>query len=441
MKNFADRPAVLDDGTHISRRIFSDQEIYRREMDRVFRKGWLFLAMADRIPNAGDYFTTYMGEDSVVAVRDKGGQLRAFLNTCPHRGNRVCMFDAGNAASFTCSYHGWSFSTEGKLIGVPFFEEAYNGKLDRENLGLIEVPCVADFSGMIFGSWDPNVPSIRTYLGDFAFYLEKLFLASDMGGVETLPGTQRYRMPGNWKLIADNFAGDHYHTHTTHASARVGIPVQHIAASDNTHGYFEIELQPAHGLGGVYTNTAQYEGDLKQAEAFGPEVVAWVKDRYARLQRSIADVIDKPYGFVHANAFPNLSFLWGGSILAPRGVYIWHPKGPLVTEAWQWCVVERDTPLVIRKLLARKFTQVQAAAGAFAADDTENFERLAANTASPGTQNLTFHYGMTSEYDGHWPTSETWHTKGLPGRVGPRFTEMNQRLFYRHWQHLMEAPV
>jgi len=127
-------------------------------MSAVFRKSWLFLATGDMIPNAGDYVTTYMGEDQVIVVRDKAGLVHAFVNTCTHRGNRLCMFDAGNAPAFTCSYHGWSFSTEGALIGVPFAEEAYQNELDRESLRLPEVPSIDEFCGMIFARGN-RIPS------------------------------------------------------------------------------------------------------------------------------------------------------------------------------------------------------------------------------------------------------------------------------------------
>jgi phenylpropionate dioxygenase-like ring-hydroxylating dioxygenase large terminal subunit len=436
-----ERPMVADDGILVSRRIFSDEDIYRRELHNVFRKSWLFLATADQIPKSGDYVTTYMGEDAVIVVRDKAGKVHAFINSCPHRGNRVCMFDSGNAAAFTCSYHGWSFNTEGALIGLPFAEEAYHNELDRKSLGLAELPSVQEFCGLIFGSWEAEPVSLLDYLGDFAFYLGKLYLAQGYGGLEAAKGAQRYRMRGNWKLIADNFAGDHYHTHSTHASGmKLGLAAVHQTAG-NASGYFEIGLQPFHGLGGVYTDGVQYENDLRQAASHGPEVEAWVRRRYARLQESLGDLPAKPYGFGHATCFPNVSFLWGGSAFAPRGIYLWLPKGPLVTEVWQWCLVERDAPQAIKELNVRRFSRIQAAAGVFAADDTENFERMIDNTNTDGTKDLTFHYGMAAGHDGRWPKSETWNTEGLPGSVGPRFTEMNQRMFYRHWQQLMQAPA
>ena len=424
----------------VSRGIFSDEEMYQRELERVFGRCWLFLGHESMLPQPGDYITNFMGEDPVIVCRDPHGKVRVFLNTCPHRGNKVCLFHSGSAKAFTCSYHGWSFNTEGKLVGVPFFNEAYYGELDRDKLGLVEVPKVTSYGGMIFGNWDAGAVSLEDYFGELRWYLDNLLLREDMGGLEALPGCQRYLNIGNWKIACDNFSGDHYHTHYAHASGlRLGIGGvgEQNEAEQGRQGYFEIALKPAHGLGGIYTSTHQYEGDLARAKQMGPEIVDYVTERYRGLQERLKDTPAKPYGFSHGNCFPTWNWVWGSSAFAPRGCYLWHPRGPTLSEAWQWCFVERAAPRVIKETIAVAFSRVQAAAGIFGQDDYENFERVTENTLSPKARELSFHFGMKLGYDGRWPGHEKWDVQGLPGQVGPRFTEQNQRLFYQHWADLM----
>ena len=119
----------------ISRRIFIEPEIYERELERIFARCWLFLCHESQIPRPGDFLTTSMGEDAVRVRRDSEGRVRTFLNVCGHRGNRLCR-DDGNAATFTCAYHGWTYRNDGRLVEVPYLKEAYHGELQRQRRGL-----------------------------------------------------------------------------------------------------------------------------------------------------------------------------------------------------------------------------------------------------------------------------------------------------------------
>jgi nitrite reductase/ring-hydroxylating ferredoxin subunit len=103
----------------ISREIFVDEAIYAQEQERLFARAWLFVGHESQIPNPGDFFVSCMGEESVILCRDRAGQIHVFLNSCRHRGMKACRYDEGNTPVFTCPYHGWSYGTDGKLVGVP----------------------------------------------------------------------------------------------------------------------------------------------------------------------------------------------------------------------------------------------------------------------------------------------------------------------------------
>jgi 3-phenylpropionate/trans-cinnamate dioxygenase alpha subunit len=106
-----------------------------------------------------------MGEDPGLVVRDSTAQVHAFLNVCSHRGNRLRRADAGNAASFTCAYHGWTYSNDGRLVGVPYLREAYFGELKRERWGLQPVAQLDSYKGLLFATFDPEAPPLAEYLG------------------------------------------------------------------------------------------------------------------------------------------------------------------------------------------------------------------------------------------------------------------------------------
>ena len=114
----------IENGT-LDRTVFSDPQTYQDELEKIFGRAWLMLTHESLIPNPNDFFLSYMGGDPVIVTRDAKGGFHVFLNMCRHRGNRVVRADDGNAKNFMCTYHGWTFSNEGKLVSVPGLQEAY----------------------------------------------------------------------------------------------------------------------------------------------------------------------------------------------------------------------------------------------------------------------------------------------------------------------------
>ena len=114
-----------------------------------------------------------MGEESVILCRDRAGKVHVFLNSCRHRGMKVCRYDEGNTPVFTCPYHGWSYGTDGKLVGVPYFREAYHAEArPGRNGAWSRSPQLCLYKGTVWASWDPSAPPFLEYLGDFVRYLD-----------------------------------------------------------------------------------------------------------------------------------------------------------------------------------------------------------------------------------------------------------------------------
>ncbi len=150
-----DQMIDLKRGT-ISREIFVSPEFYREELEKLFTRAWLFVGHESLIPKPGDFFVSRMGEESVILCRDTQGAVHVFLNSCRHRGMKVCRYEQGNTSLFVCPYHSWSYTTDGKLQGVPLYRALYEGTLNREEWSLIEVPKLAHVQGHGLGVVGPG---------------------------------------------------------------------------------------------------------------------------------------------------------------------------------------------------------------------------------------------------------------------------------------------
>jgi phenylpropionate dioxygenase-like ring-hydroxylating dioxygenase large terminal subunit len=160
-----------------------------------------------------------MGEDPVLVVRDSAGKVHAFLNVCRHRGNRVCRADAGNAAFFTCAYHGWTYSNDGSLVGVPSLQEAYFGALDPTQWSLIPVAQLDSYKSLLFATFDATAPPLLDYLGEMTWYLDTFFDRRE-GGLRSSQACTAGSFP-YWKPCRE-FCGDAYHV-GFHRRHRTGL--------------------------------------------------------------------------------------------------------------------------------------------------------------------------------------------------------------------------
>ncbi|MFS0739034.1 Rieske 2Fe-2S domain-containing protein [Brevundimonas sp. 3P9-tot-E] len=198
------------------RDIFTDPDLFDLEMTHIFEGNWVFLAHESQIPEPNDYFTTFIGRQPVVVTRDKGGELHAVINACAHRGATLCRRKHGNKGSFTCPFHGWTFSNTGKLLKVKDgktgdYPESFNTEGSHD---LTRVARFENYRGFLFGSVNPDVKPLEEHLGSTRVIIDQIVDQAE-DGLEVLRGNSTYVYDGNWKLQMENGA-DGYHVSAVH---------------------------------------------------------------------------------------------------------------------------------------------------------------------------------------------------------------------------------
>jgi phthalate 3,4-dioxygenase subunit alpha len=292
-------------GGMIPAHVYADPEVFALERDRLFARSWVFLAHESEIADPGDYVVRRVLADSFIVVRDESGVVRVLFNMCLHRGMQVCRAELGNASHFRCPYHAWTYRNDGRLAGLPFHEEAYGGEDGFARLGqsLLPAPSLGIHNGLIFISLDPDAPPLRDYLGDFGFYLD-FYTRQSPAGVE-LRGPQRWRIKANWKIGAENFAGDSYHTPHTHASVvDIGL-FREPKASKRKEGAL-YTAGPGAGTtyklppGGDFVSSLRYVG-------YPDAMIEAMADTWSDRQQAL--VADSGFMVSAATLFPNLSMV------------------------------------------------------------------------------------------------------------------------------------
>jgi phenylpropionate dioxygenase-like ring-hydroxylating dioxygenase large terminal subunit len=200
--------------SEIPKEVFHREDIYRRELERIFYgPEWHPVAHLSEVPKPGDFKTTYVGEAPLLILHGDDGQVRVFLNSCPHRGTQLQTCSRGNGKGITCPYHRWAFDNNGALLAAPG-SERFPENFRKQDYGLRAVRFEM-LHGLILASLSPDAPPLEKYLGDGVEYLRKL-LGGD--GRLTLLGYQKVVYSTNWKEYGDN---EGYHAPLLHRAFRL----------------------------------------------------------------------------------------------------------------------------------------------------------------------------------------------------------------------------
>ena len=295
------------DAGRIPASIYSDPAIFALERERLFPRTWQFLAHESEIPDPGDYVVRRIVDDSfiVVARRAAGTQVdRSLLNVCRHKGMQVCRArPATRRISGARTTRGRTAATAGSSVCRSTRRPtAATAGFDKAAHSLLSPPHVASTAGSSSPTSIPRRSPLDVALGDFRFFLD-LYVNQSEAGVE-LRGPQRWRIGCNWKIGAENFAGDSYHTPHTHASVvDIGL-FREPKANKRKEG----ALYFAGGGGG--TTYKIPPGDFDHAIAhvgYPPEMAERMRATWTHEQQAL--VGEAGFMVSAATVFPNLSFV------------------------------------------------------------------------------------------------------------------------------------
>ncbi len=346
----------------------------------------------------------------MILVRSDDGQVRVLLNTCTHRGALVCRTQSGNARSFQCAYHAWTFNSRGELVGVPG-EDAYSLSFDRKDFALAQ-PRVDSYRGFVFVNFTPEGESLSDYLAGAKEFLDLVCDQSEVG-MEVVPGAQLYSMRANWKLLVEN-SFDGYHGLPTHQRyfqflVETGgldmterLPGRALALGN---GHAVIEYEPPWGR--LVAQWNPVFGETKKAE---------IETVYAKLEAKFGAEWARRVSRTSRNLliFPNLII----NDLMAVTIRTFFPVSPDYMEVSAWALEPQDESAEDRAIRLDNFLTFLGPGGFATPDDVEMLESCQKGFANREVMWSDISRGMN--------------------RAEPVPTdELQMRAFWRRWHDLL----
>jgi choline monooxygenase len=207
LDSYDDR-APLSRASTIPASWYVDARIAELERVNVFSRTWQLVARTDQVDKPGDFVTAQIAGEPIVVVRGSDGVLRAFYNVCRHHAAAVVTQPCGQASILQCPYHGWKYSLDGALKGMPEFEGVEN--FDRAENGLVPIR-VETWECFVFVNLDLAAGSLHEFLGGLVRRVAPL-------GIGKLHYFDRrtYDIHCNWKVFVDNYLDGGYHVPHLH---------------------------------------------------------------------------------------------------------------------------------------------------------------------------------------------------------------------------------
>jgi benzoate/toluate 1,2-dioxygenase alpha subunit len=352
----------------VDRALFSEPAVFELEMQSIFERTWIYLAHESQLPHPHDFYTTTIGRQPVILVRNENGEIGCFINTCPHRGAALCQERSGHRKILRCPYHGWCFNSSGALVNLKDEPTgAYPDVFTRLDHGLTPVPRLSNYRGFLFGSLNSAASDLETHLGAARIFVD-MIVDQAPEGMEVVKGSSDYSCWGNWKLQAENGV-DGYHFDIVHRTfvgvvqrrAQSGkdqvraIDIGRLAPSGLANGCYD--LGNGHSLLWVdYPNPQDrplYERRAEMAAKLGETRARWMMDRVRNLL-----------------IYPNVFLMDQVS----TQIRVIHPLAVDKTRVSTYCIAPVNEKRVARARRLRQYEDFFNASGVGTPDDLAAFE-------------------------------------------------------------------
>lgn len=296
------RALIGDDCVHGS--VYGDPSVFEDEMDRIFTQGWVFVGHESEIPNPGDWVTRRIGGEPVLLTRDRHGEVHVVANRCSHRGAALCWQAKGNAPSFQCVYHAWTFGLDGSLRGVPYPGGFHK---DKAALGLDRPGQVETYRGFVFANPSGTAGPLADHLGGGGTdMIDRLCDLSPTGRIDVSAGWISHQVESNWKMWPES-DNDGYHLNWVHASMVSAAPDTYYeeavlgGETGNTslavnwgNGHVELDFRPSYRAELAWLGTTRQ----KVAAYCDAMVAAYGQERAEHLLWQ-----GPPHGYIFPNLF------------------------------------------------------------------------------------------------------------------------------------------
>ena len=414
--------------TRAHRDVYTDQNVFDLEMQRIWGKSWIFIGHESQVPEAGNYYSLDYAGLPVVMVRNKDESVHVLHNRCGHKGAKLVQKRCGKNPRFVCSYHGWTYKLDGKLVGVPHQAGYADTGFDKTDPQYSMQPIRAEvYRGFVFATLSEDVVDLKSWLGGAAVTIDNLCDRAPQGEVEVAGGVLKFEHDCNWKLFTENL-NDTMHPMVVHKSV-VDAAHQYIKSlPEDSPNRIEAEIIPP--FGASYENYEEsgitgfdyghhYDGGKTSIHAdysVDPEYRAAMVEAYGE------ERTDEILGYNSHNTlyYPSVTFK-----SAVQNIRIVRPVAvdKTIIETWSFRLKGAPDSMLQRTLLYSRL--INSNGSMVGADDLAVYLRVQQGLKSNGSEWVEFHRNF-----------------GTDQELGDRRTnvgtsDLDMRTQFRAWKHYM----